>query len=525
MKANLFVRIYAAVLRTLFPQIAVKYFTLKSRSHATLYLPSVNKQLRLIDKLGFDEQDLQARCWSYGTRTALFQKGNYSLLPDIFCAEEFDIIVEKNDIGLIARAMRYYIPVSQVKLELLKRFGVELVKAAPSVFLKLEPYEILGIKKNEAASVDCEGWKSAEVLACTKPSLAPLFMKELTRIAPENLGEIGNKRFILFFNQAFRTKEDISEMMPYMKENFPELYAKVRDNVASYPSFQTYFCKMFPLVQKHLGGHEVKTLQAGSFCGNLEDWADAYTWLFIGAGRLKDERVYNCIWSYIDNLQTKLYPEAFSELFALLVDNAKSADNVRALMIINNGYGLQYLSKLQEKLVEFGASSFLRNQFPFKEWKKNVAKKALYLLVNSRAIPVSEMSKLDSDLLEYTSDLMEAVAQIQLIGKDPTLAIRYKLQPEAEVYLFSMDRIEPLQTEYIKNWKPSMKAFLYILNKEMRYSCEKTAAYKLIFKYAQKWNLSREQYWAILQSSLKEYACELKSYVKETKQEATESVN
>ena len=77
--------------------------------------------------------------------------------------------------------------------------------------------------------------------------------------------------------------------------------------------------------------------------------------------------------------------------------------------------------------------------------------------------------------------------------------------------------------EYLKSYNfPEEKyekiadaTFLYMLNKEFKYSDDKGNLFELVGAYARKWGLTREQYLAILQSKIKENALSLKSFVKD----------
>lgn len=518
MKTNLFVRFFAAVLRVFFPQMAVKCFTKKSNSNAELYLPSVQKQLQLIDKLGLSADELRERVWSLDTKIELFRKGEYALLAEIRTEREFETIAASADINRVAQAMKYYTPNKVGMLRLLHQYGLEaldLVKAVPSAFDSLAPWEVLGVGEKEAAPVaDDRRWAFAEALVCAKSSWAPKFMLELRKIVPQKLGEIGREYFELFFNRAFEAKEDIAELMPYMAVFFPELYAKVRENYYLYSDFSAYFCMMFPQLRKHLGGHaEVKNLYGVALSGNLVENDDAYAWLSIGVCRLSDARIYGCILSSLTQLKKMLSSEAYVQLFGLMADNVKLAHDVDILM---NCGEEAYRTKLREKLVECGVSTFLRNQFPFAGWDEKLAKNALAVLASGDMIPLQRLNELTPVLQKAAADIMEARAQIAAVRADAFTAVEYHLCPAAEGVLFSLDfRCQKYKLLYIDKYKIADATFLYMLNKEFKYSDDKGNLFELVGAYARKWGLTREQYLAILQSKIKENALSLKSFVKD----------
>lgn len=522
MRTNIFLQLFAAIVRNFFPGWAVRHFTCKGNPNVRLYLPrSVEKQLRLIDKLKFDTDELREREWWTETKVVLLLKGNYSLLPEIRTEQEFEAIVDSADVERVAQAMKYYTPNKAGMLRLLNRYGletVELIKAVPSAFDSLMSWEVLGVRVDEAAPVDDKRWALAEALVSAKSSWAPKFMFELRKIVPQQLSEIEKGRFEHFFNRAFDAREDISELMPYMAVLFPELYAKVRENYYRYDDFSPYFRMMFPQRRKYLRGHnEVKDLCVAAVSGRLEDWADAYAWLSIGVSRLGNARVYGCILSFLTQLKELLSTEAYIQLFGLMADNVKLAHDVEILM---NCGEEAYRTKLREKLVECGTSTFLRNQFPFAGWDEKLAKDALAVLASGDMIPVQRLNELTPVLQKAAADIMEARAQIAAVRADAFAAVEYHLCPAAESVLFSLDfRSQKYKLLYIDKYKIADMTFLYMLNKEFNYVEDKGNLYELVGAYARKWGLTREQYLAILQSKIKENALSLKSFVKDEEPE------
>ena len=518
MKTNIFLQLFAAIVRNFFPRFAVKCFTKKINSNAVLYLPSVQKQLQLIDKLGLSADELRERVWSLDTKIELFRKGEYALLAEIRTEREFETIAASADINRVAQAMKYYTPNKAGMLRLLHQYGLEaldLVKAVPSAFDSLAPWEVLGVGEKEAAPVaDDRRWAFAEALVCAKSSWAPKFMLELRKIVPQKLGEIGREYFELFFNRAFEAKEDIAELMPYMAVFFPELYAKVRENYYLYSDFSAYFCMMFPQLRKHLGGHaEVKNLYGVALSGNLVENDDAYAWLSIGVCRLSDARIYGCILSSLAQLKKMLSSEAYVQLFGLMADRATSTREIEVLMALKEEV---YKTRLREKLVACGASGALQKRFPFADWDNETAKKALEVLAEAGIVPVKRLGELTPALQKVAIKAIENQAEIAAVKADAFTAVEYHLCPAAEGVLFSLDfRCQKYKLLYIEKYKIADVTFLYMLNKEFKYSDDKGNLFELVGAYARKWGLTREQYLAILQSKIKENALSLKSFVKD----------
>ena len=516
MKESLFVRFFAAVLRVFFPQIAVKYFIKKGSRNATLYLPSVEKQLQLIEKLNFRDRELREREWSLETKLELLRKMNFALLSDVQTKEEFDIVSDRGSAKEIVAAMRHYTPEKKKLLELIRKNDkvVEgLVAVKPSVLDGFEVWELFSISKGSAVPTNDSRWIWAMNLSRRSSSWAPKFIDVLSRINSGNLVETGRKLFEFFFNLAYERGENVSELMPYMKKHFPSLYAKVRDNYRRYYDFSPYFCKMFPDTLC-LKKHDIRDLRIKPAGAKPNGWADAYAWLAIGFELLNKSKVYQCVREALPELKSCLTAEAYNQLFEKMIDAAKSADDVKFLMEIGED---KFLHDLQKKLVGCSdALEFLQGQFPFKSWSEETAEAALVSLADKCMIPVDRIDELTPALKQIALDAMEASAEIAAIDYDVLRAVSVlsPFVPKAQKHLFMSNccysrDMRDAQNQYAENYRIDYEAFLYILNHHE----DTERILELVMKQAQKLLLTPEQYLAVMQSRIRHKAPELKMRV------------
>ena len=521
---EIFLQLHAAAVKNVFPSVAVKKYTRKSNEKANLYLPSDEKQCELAETMSEDE--LRERVWSLETRIHLLKRREYALLSDIRTEAEFRILVSEAPapVEIVARAMKYYTPTKAMVLQLLDRYelqAVELIKAVPAAFDSLMPWEVLGVKVNEATPTDSECWAFAEALVAAKASWAPKFMEELRKVVPRNLGELGKGRFKLFFERAYDAKEDISGLMLYMAVFFPGLYAKVRENYYRYDDFSSYFCKIFPQLLEKLGARQVDDLLAVAVGGELEDWADAYAWLSIGLSRLDNDKIYDCILSSLPKLKKQLSEVAYGQLFGLLVEKAKTAHDINVLM----SYGVEaHQPSLRRKLVASASAFFIQHHFPFTGWEEDLAKKALWLLAGEEKIPVQRLNELTSALQTAAINAMQAQAEIAALKADRLAAVEHHLLPEAELFLFSQGNdYQKYKIIYLKKYKVAEATFVRLLRHEYT-SYAKEFLLEQVVAYASKWGLTREQYLLILQSQIKESALALQRFVEQQNPEEEQGV-
>lgn len=523
MNANIFVRIFAAIMRSIFPQLAVKYFTKKSNQYAELFLPSVAWQLEAIEKLDLDTDQIRARVWSLQTKVERLLWRNYELLQEIKTEQEFDALMKSARIEIIAQAMKCYTPTQQMALRLLSKYGyfaVELIEKAPAAFDGLKTCDILGVRPREACDPGSERWAFAEALVYKRSSWAPKFLEELRKMPPQKLGELGQAKFNFFFKFAYDAKENVAFLMPYMAVFFSELYAQVRANFSSYKEFAPYILKMLPAKLKSLEqGKEVfKSLSLVSLEGVLDEMYDAYAWLSIAYYKLNEPAVYEFIATKMSEIKPMVSEPIYSQLLDRLIALANCPADVSRLLSLADDKRKQVL---YHKMVEKKYATLLAAQYPFSSWEdKELIKSALRVVIADNRLPLAKMQELSEDLQEFATYQMEVSAQIAALTSNDILRnVEYHLLPEVEIYLMLMDPHFALKYQklYVEKFELSEKAFNVLIHREtVKLQNQGGFPDVLVASYAAKWGLTEAQYQALLQTPMKKYALQWKEYIKKS---------
>ena len=523
MKTNIFVQLFAAIMRSFFPLIAVKYFTKKTNKHAELFLPSEAKQLWAIDKLELDTDQIRARVWSLQTKVKRLQQQHYDLLQEIKTEQEFAALVKVGRVNIIAQAMKFYTPTQQMALQLLSKFGlnaVELIEKAPAAFDGLKASDILSVKPNEVCAPDSPCWAFAEALVSKRASWAPKFLEELRKVSPQQLGEVGRAKFNFFFKFAYDARENVAFLMPYMAVFFPELYAQVRANFFSYKEFAPYITKMLPAKLKSLekGKENIKDLFQVSLEGALDETQDAYAWLQIAYYRLNEPAVYELIISKMSEIKPMVSELIYSQMLDRLITLANCPADVSRLLSLADDKRKQVLYR---KMVEKKYAVLLADQYPFSSWEDiELVKSALRIIIADNRLPLAKMHELPEDLQEFAIYQMEVSAQISaLVSGDILKNVGYHLLPEVEIYLMLMDPHFALKYQelYVEEFQLSERAFNVLIHRET-VKLQNHGAFpdNLVGKYAAKWGLTEAQYQALLQTPMKKYTLQWKEYIKKS---------
>lgn len=482
-------------------------------------MPSVTKQLRAIDKLELDTDQIRARVWSLQVKVARLQQQHYDLLQEIKTEQEFAALVKVGRVDIIAQAMKFYTPTQQMALQLLSKFGlnaVELIEKSPAAFDGLKACDILGVKSNEVCAPDSPRWAFAEALITKRASWAPKFLEELRKMSPEQLGELGQEKFRFFFQIAYDAKENVAFLMPYMAVFFPELYAQVRANFSSYKEFAPYITKMLPAKLRSLEqGKEIfKSLSLVSLEGVLDEMYDAYAWLCIAYYRLNEPAVYELIISKMSDIKPMVSEPIYNQLLDRLIALANCPADVSRLLSLADDTRKQVLYR---EMVEEKYVTLLAAQYPFSSWEdKELVKSALRVLIADNRLPLAKMQELSEDLQEFATYQMEVSAQIAALESDIFKNVGYHLLPEVEIYLMLMDPHFALKYQelYVEEFQLSERAFNVLIHRET-VKLQNHGAFpdNLVGKYAAKWGLTEAQYQALLQTPMKKYTLQWKEYI------------
>ena len=482
-------------------------------------MPSVTKQLRAIDKLELDTDQIRARVWSLQVKVARLQRQRYDLIQEIKTEQEFSALVKVGRVNIIAQAMKFYTPTQEMALKLLSKFeldAVELINKAPAAFDGLKTCDILGIKPSEVCAPDSPRWAFAEALITKRASWAPRFLEELRKMPPQRLGELGKAKFNFFFKFAYEAKENVAFLMPYMAVFFPELYAQVRANFFSYKEFAPYITKMLPAKLKSLeqGKETFKSLSLVSLEGVLDEMNDAYAWLSIAYYRMNEPAVYVFIATKMSEIKPMVSEPIYNQLLDRLIALANCPADISRLLSLADDTRKQVL---YHKMVEKKYATLLAAQYPFSSWEdKELIKSALRIVIADNHFPLAKMHELPEDLQEFATYQMEVSAQIAALESDIFKNVGYHLLLEVEIYLMQMDPHFALKYQelYVEEFQLSERAFNVLIHRET-VKLQNHGAFpdNLVGKYAAKWGLTEAQYQALLQTPMKKYTLQWKEYI------------
>ena len=510
-------------MRSIFPLIAVKYFTKKSNQYSELFLPSEAKQLKAIEKLDLDTDQIRVRVWSLKTKVERLLQQHYDLLQEIKTEQEFSALVKVGRVNIIAQAMKFYTPTQEMALKLLSKFGldaVELINKAPAAFDGLKASDILSVKPNEVCAPDSPRWAFAEALVSKRSSWALKFLDELRKMPPQRLGELGKAKFNFFFKFAYEAKENVAFLMPYMAVFFPELYAQVRANFFSYKEFAPYITKMLPAKLRYLDKGRYSFLSKGfsqiSVEGQLDEVGDAYAWLSIAYYRMNEPAVYELIISKMSDIKPMVSEPIYSQLLDRLIALANCPADVSRLLSLADDKRKQVLYR---EMVEKKYAVLLAAQYPFSSWEdKELIKSALRIVIADNHFPLAKMHELPEDLQEFATYQMEVSAQIAALTSNDILRnVEYHLLPDVEIYLMLMDPRYSLKYQklYVEKFELSEKAFNVLIHREtVKLQDQVVFPDVLVGEYAAKWGLTEAQYQALLQTPMKKYTLQWKEYIK-----------
>lgn len=527
--------VWAIIMRVLMARFCVKYLTLKTRKNAEKYLPGTEKELKLIDKLGFSNEEIAARVWSYRTKVALLHRRCWALISDIQTEEEFDVVLSLGSSADLVSAMRVYTP-SRAKMCYIienfeKRSALQtlnyLISKLPTAFEALKVWEVLGIAEKSYCPPENPRWEVALQLAMVRPVWAPLFMKEIRNIPPQKLGEKGMELMKKFFDIAFLARLDIAEMMPYLYVFFPELYGRVRENFSCNNEISPYFKVMFPQLVKYLAKDVVSSMHDICLTGKLSDKDNAYAWLRIGFERLNERAVYNLLLSQLGVLKKSLLPKIYNQLFDAMLDNACCYSDLAELYRFVDKDNKFLFSKNQELWVSRSEESASRARqlafaFPFIGWEESFAKRAIRIMVAHKQLKNVCLKSLSPVLQEFAFNVMEEQSQIEALNSTnlERVVTTLQLSSGAEKAFLLMDSSQylshqalfELKRQYIERVqlkKEVLHSLIFDLNLSWK---DRLALVKL---YAMKWQLTLEEYQHIMQSCMSEEAPLLRQYVKD----------
>jgi len=532
-------RAYACIMRTLFPTYCVKCLTVrynknKKNQNAGLFLPGVEKEMKAIEKLGLDANALQNREWSYDTRVKLLEQGNFALVSRIHTEKELDIVVKLGYIQPIIGAIKAYTPSKRFLQSLIQNWDREkllaIVSAVPSAFDSLKAWEILGVEEKQAYT-DKDRWAVAQALAKVKPDWAPKFITEVMKIVPSRLNEEALEALKCFVEVAIENKVDISKDTPYLMVIHPDLYMLLRKALAKDQSMVAPYVRvMFPQLVDNL----VKNFGAIYAKEGPSAWArsaeklteaqEAAVWLFFA---LRSETID----LVVDNLSA-IKSRVSEKAFHLVEEDVfELSTGIREILILMDSYkddeGMR--DELREKLLKTkNPAQSLSKFYPFNEWKKEQAEKAVRAMAVEKKLPLDRLSELSHELQAVAMEELEIQSEIAVIrngtsGEKEEL-MKQKLHSRSEKVLFYCyyGTLRSYALSYVANFCMDESSFADLVTHvtdERGYSISGDVEH-LVELHAKTWGLSEKNYRDLMQS--KSYSGQgalLKKYVNGNKSE------
>ena len=541
-------RAYACVVRKVLPTYAVKCLTKryvstkwgsKKNEFSFLFCPGVKKELKAIEKLGFDAKALQEREWSYETELELLKQGNYALVDRIKTEEALKIVVEQGYVQPIVQAIRVCTPSKRFLISLICDWDREkllaVISAVPSAFDSLTTWEVFGVEEKTAYEGQYQ-WAVAQALIKAKPTWAPKFIDEATKIVPSRLNEEAIETIKICVETAVNNDINIATNMSYLMVIFPNFYAFVRASVVQSKHVDKYVMVMLPQLITRLGKKDFSSFYAKenspaawrSSKEKLSDAQEAACWLYFG---LRNSTLHLIV-EKLSFLKSSLSEEAFEQLTDEVVRIASNLKDIETLMRFFKD-DAELTKELRSKLLKVSGteqSAVLLSYFPFADWQEKDAERAVRQMAEGKTLPADRMSELSEKLQKIAIEELEIQSEIAVIRNgncgDKEILVKQKLHPRSEVVLFTdyygtLDSYAPM---YVQNYcmaESSFKAMIQRYRDRSDYDIEPRVR-RLISLHAEKWGLSKKNYQNLLQSPYySDMAAVLKRYLK--KEDVSES--
>lgn len=502
-KISCLTKMWAELLKKVAPEYCVRKKTLKNNPNAELYLPGVEKELKVAqNKLSNDE--ISKHVWSYETRLKLLKSGGgTSLIPTITTFKELEVIFKLSSDEAKLKALEVYTPKKDFILKRVmtqsKDFIQKAVVRVPTAFQSLTPLEF--------TSGDNWDWDVCLALAKADKTgrWAEAFVKSILK-GQMSEDAIGNfNEFIEITIKKGRNLDWIALMC------HTDAYRHAVRYVGENGDKKLLCLRFFPLMSKLRCLTKAFTNIETIGYNISDDDAEGFVWLKIGYDNLDKELVFAKFLSKLESLKAVTQPELYQQIINKMVKVCPSLNFARELMSKEPTVNDQ---DLYETLFKSGSLDQLLKAFPYAGWNTEIAKKTISALALEKWFPVSRMDELSTELQDFAKSELEYVAQRAAITSNSlrASAVKMKLQPKAEVLLFTCYFDAPCVIEYVTNNKMEEDSFYSLVCRaeimDFNGVCEAVGV------HAKTWGVTEKQYLWLLQSPFAGICATIKKYVK-----------
>lgn len=561
--------VWAMVMRNLFPILSVKYCTKKQKGcminpYASKFLPTVEKQLAAIKKLGLTGGELLDRVWSKETKAALFKEGNYALTDTVASDDReyfMDEVVRTKNAKIIAGFFKRMTPTK----DYLKRFVKEHTELAMAV-AKQQPNIFNNLNSDELPEVLFSSFLQQDLNSTDEAGRWVKGFYDILRTKQSgNLEQAKHFDDVmkLLMNVNYNFANDLANLQKY----HPVWYAAIRDKSEDSPHFADYLVERLPRLVKAItpsAGQNSKKYKGKDIPEAKEVWAwlaklaeaiplvgqsrkeyegkdlsaaqDVVAWLYHAMKKIASAEVQKVlldnlpignnfhVWSRIreellkhltqfetiakalEKMPSKYEPELKKRLFES-ISNAKEAQ--KALELLDENQREAILQKMVSTATS-GDASVLVKYFPFGGFPQETAILAIKKLIDYGRLPLERLAELDEVLTSVAKEYSEVKMEIKDLGK--SLRPKNKLHEESEVYFFThnVSLLRAAGCQYVRDYKLSGKGFAVLVStKSVNGENVETLFKEMLKTYVEKHGLDMTEYIALCNSDYKDYAKEI----------------
>jgi hypothetical protein len=525
------IKAFAAVVRNIFPSVAVKRYTLKRindrpNDDAKLFLPGPEWELAHIvgeEKPHYYGTKLTSRCWSKETRVELLRRGNVELIGDICSDEELEALLFDKDgkphaeVLSVREAFAPATPNQKILRRFLAEYPIDRVlDAARNVSAAFDALEVTDILRGTATKdLSSPYWDVARALAEKRPGWAIKFLAYMrNNFTVEQIKEDKSKNFDSFFNKAL-AESNLSRYMTYFRNNFPEYVEVILDKANELSNFGAYFEREF---KARLCDLEIPSVKEAKTFSQLWGVKEPLRLLRIGYNKMDDPFIHRVFCENLKALKEKFVVGGNSALWEDLLEcMLKTAKTLDAFFDVYQiapqtlqwiGVARLLRGTLLDDLNAYNVERVVANFFPFSDWEEDEAKLILRKMAENKVMPLAHLKELPLKIKEYALQQVELQSQKELINRDVRDIWKIALLPEAEIYLIG--RVgQDFLLDYVSERGLSPEAFTFLVQKSKH-----CATAEALQKQAERWHISQDQWLMLTQSKYAYLAPLVKSYVK-----------